>query len=367
MNKPFKFNSDDPLWAVPASVSERLQSRIKNTEYSAFIFCGIYCAIAVVILVVFGIAAFAREEVVYANVIFGFAFTTAFFYGAIWVTQYYFLAKHLITALMGALCLYLFYTGGTEGTGPVFYMAFPMVAVFLQGFATGSLYILTLAVLTAFIYAASLFGFDRELYTFVFISRIATVYAITAFLAAFYSYYKYLSERELILIYEDLEQITFADQNTGMANRNLIEKLLNTEYKRYSRYGFKFSMLLISINSYGRVSSQYGQETGDLMFRDAAKIIQAELRQPDVPALWERDTFLILLPYTAKASARLVANRICNKISEYDFFIDNKMEKAIASVGLVEVNDEGLTSNIQKLELLHYEATKQPNNSVVSE
>lgn len=49
------------------------------------------------------------------------------------------------------------------------------------------------------------------------------------------------------------------------------------------------------------------------------------------------------------------------------FFIDNKMEKAIASVGLVEVNDEGLTSNIQKLELLHYEATKQPNNSVVSE
>ncbi len=366
-NKPFKFNSDESLWAVPASVSDRLQSRINNTEYAAFVFCGVYCAIAIVLLVIFGIAALAREEVVYANVIFGFAFTTAFSYSVIWYTNYFFLAKHLISALMGALCIYLFYTGGTEGTGPVFYMAFPMVAVFLQSFTIGSVYILGLAALTIFIYASSFLGFDRELYDFVFISRIATVYVITAFLAAFYSYYKYLSERELTLIYEDLEQIIFADLNTGIANRNLIEKLLSTEYKRYSRYGFKFSMLLISINSYGRVHSHYGQEAGELMFKDAAEIIQSELREPDIPALWEREMFLILLPYTARESARLVANRICNKISEHEFFIGSKAEKAIASVGLVEVDEEGLTNNIQKLELLHYEATKQPNNSVVSE
>ncbi len=367
MNKPFKSNLDDPLWAVPASVSDRLQTRIKNTEYSAFLFCGIYCLVAVVISIFFGIAALAREEVVYANAIFGFAFTTAFFYGAIWVTHYYFLAKHLIAALMAALCIYLLYTGGTEGTGPVFYMAFPMVAVFLQGFVVGSMYILILAAISLFIYASSLWGFDRELYSFVFISRVATVYIITSFLATFYSYYKYLSERELMLIYEDLEQITFADQNTGIANRNLIEKLLNTEYKRYSRYGFKFSMLLISINSYARVNSQYGQDAVDLMFKDVAEIIQSELREPDILSLWEREMFLVLLPYTAKESARLVANRICNKISEHNFFVGTKMEKAIASVGVVEVSEEGLTKNIQQLELLHYKATKQPNSSVVSE
>lgn len=183
MNKPFKSNPDDPLWAVPVSVSERLQSRIKNTEYAGFVFCGIYCVIAVLILIIFGFAALAREEVVYANVIFSFAFTTAFIYGVIWVTHYYFLAKHLIAALMGALCIYLFYTGGTEGAGPVFYMAFPMVAVFLQGFVIGSIYILTLAAITLLIYAASLLGFDRELYSFAFISRIATVYVITSFLS----------------------------------------------------------------------------------------------------------------------------------------------------------------------------------------
>ena len=89
------------------------------------------------------------------------------------------------------------------------------------------------------------------------------------------------------------------------------------------------------------------------MLKDVTKIIQSELREPDVPALWEREMILILLPYTAKESARLVANRICNKISDHEFFIGSKMEKAIASIEIVEVNEEGLTSNIQKLELLH--------------
>jgi diguanylate cyclase (GGDEF)-like protein len=366
LNRPFKFNSDEPLWAVPESVSARLQSRLKNTEYAAFVFCGVYCAVAVFFLCIFGFAALGRGEEVYAFVIFSFAAATAVLYGAIWITHYYFLAKHLITALMGTLCIYLFYTGGTEGSGPVFYMAYPMVAVFLQGFMSGSIYILVLSVLTLFIYLTSFLGFDREIYDFVFISRIATVYIITSFLALFYSYYKYLSERELMFIYEDLEQLTFADQSTGIANRNLIEKLLNTEYKRFKRYGFKFSMMLLSINSYARVSNQYGQEAGELMFKDVAAIIQEELREPDIPALWERDIFIILLPNTAKESAQLVANRICSRISEHDFFIGSKTERAVASVGLTEASEDDLSSIIQKLELLHYEATRQPNNSVIA-
>ncbi|MGA1742635.1 MAG: hypothetical protein ACO4AC_10850, partial [Pseudohongiellaceae bacterium] len=81
------------------------------------------------------------------------------------------------------------------------------------------IYIALLIVLTLFIYLSGFLNFDPSQYDFVFITRIATVFAITSFLAIFYSYFKYLSERELLLIYEDLEQVTFADQKTGIANR----------------------------------------------------------------------------------------------------------------------------------------------------
>ena len=85
MNKTFKSEFDEPLWTVPVSVSERLKSRQKNSEYTAFIFCGVYCAVAVIFLLIFGVAALLREEPVYANVIFGFATTTTVSYVAIWL------------------------------------------------------------------------------------------------------------------------------------------------------------------------------------------------------------------------------------------------------------------------------------------
>jgi GGDEF domain-containing protein len=64
---------------------------------------------------------------------------------------------------------------------------------------------------------------------------------------------------------------------------------------------------------------------------------------------------------------KLVAERICQKIADHEFFVGSKIEKAVASVGLSEVSEDNLKSIIQKLELKHYQATKQPNSSVVSE
>ncbi len=129
-----------------------------------------------------------------------------FFYGAIWVTHYYFLAKHLIAGFNGSALPLPFLHRRNRGHRAGFLYGVPDGrSLFTRLCNWEYVYILTLAVLTAFIYAASLFGFDRELYTFVFYKQDCYgFHAITAFLAAFYSYYKYLSERELILIYEDL-------------------------------------------------------------------------------------------------------------------------------------------------------------------
>jgi len=367
MNQPFSFNPDDTLWSVPSAVSDRLRARQQNTEFNAFVFCGIYSLVAIAILLIFGFAALQRQEPAFAAVIFGFAAATAISYGLIWLSKQYYLAKHLIAGLMGSLCLYLFHSGGTEGTGPVFYMAFPMVAVFLQGFFMGFVYIVLLALLTLFVYVSGFLGFDTAQYGVVFLTRIATVYLITSFLAIFYSYYKYLFERELLLIYEDLEMLTFADQNTGIANRTLMEKLLITEFKRYQRYGFKFSMMLISIDSFDKISSQYGQNAGDAVFRAVADVFQKSLRGPDVPSLWQRDQFLILLPNTGKESARLAAQRLCDHISNHQFFIDGKAEKASASIAVCEIGEKDLPQTIQGLEILLYKASRQAGNQVVVE
>lgn len=367
MSSPNNFNTDEPFWALPSSVSERLQSRQRNTAFNAFVLCGVYCAVAIFFLFIFGIAAFQREESGFATVIFSFAGVTALCYGVIWLSKQYHLASHLVALIMASLCLYLFHTGGTGGTGPVFFMAFPMVAVFLQGFFTGFIYIVLMSVITLFIYMTGFWGFDREQYEFVFLSRIATVFVITSFLALLYSYFKYLSERDLLLIYDDLEQLTFADQKTGIANRNLMQKLIMNEYKRFQRYGLKFSLMLVTLDSFNKFKSQYGQDAGDSVYRTVADVFQRVLRKPDIPSLWDREDFLILLPHTGKESARIVGERLCEQISKHQFYINNKAETATASIGIVEVSDEDIADTLQKLEMNLYKAIKQEGNQVVSE
>ncbi len=367
MTQSFRFNAEEPLWAVPSGVAERLRSRQLHTEFNAFVFCGVYSVVAVLFLLIFGVAALERQEPAFAAVIFGFAGMTVLSYGLIWLSKQYYLAKHLIAVLMASLCLYLFHTGGTQGTDPVFYMAFPMVAVFLQGFIMGSVYIAGLLVLTLLVYLTGFLDFDTTQYDFVFISRIATVFAITSFLAIFYSYFKYLSERELLLIYEDLEQVTFADRKTGIANRQLMEKLLVTEYKRYQRYGLKFSILLVTIDAFDKIRRQHGQDSGDIIFRSIAEVFQKSLRQPDIPGLWDREEFLILLPHTGMESARLVAQRLARQISEHQFYLDGVPEKATATIAIREASEEDLSTSLQKLEMLLYKASRQQGNQVISE
>ncbi|MGA1742636.1 MAG: GGDEF domain-containing protein [Pseudohongiellaceae bacterium] len=146
-----------------------------------------------------------------------------------------------------------------------------------------------------------------------------------------------------------------------------MEKLLVTEYKRYQRYGLKFSMLLVSIDGYDKIRRQHGQDSGDAIFRAVAEVFQKSLRQPDIPAQWDREEFLILLPHTGKESARLVAQRLCKQISQHQFYLDGTPEKATATIAVREATEEDLSTSLQKLEVLLYKASRQQGNQVVSE
>ncbi len=267
---------------------------------------------------------------------------------------------------MGLLCIYLFWTGGTQGTGPIYYLVFPVVAVFLNGFLAGAIYIFALSVITIIIYLSSSIGFNKEIYDVVFLIRIATVYVITSFLSVFYSYFKFISERELLFIHDDLEQLSFADLKTGLANKKIMERLLNSEFKRYKRYGAGFSLLLISVDGFAKVRSQYGQEAAEMLVKAVSEVIQLILRDTDVPSLWGREEFLVLMPQTNKIEADVVAERIRSGVAKQKNIVNGQTLDVTVSIGLIEVEDEGLSELVQKLDFYLSKAIKQSGNSVVS-
>jgi hypothetical protein len=107
-------------------------------QKTVFLLCGLYCLVAIVFLCVFGVEALQAGNDGYGHVLLGFAGMTAACYALIWLSGRYVLANHLVTLLMGLLCLYLLYTGGVANTGPLWYFVFPLLAMFLQSTRVGT-------------------------------------------------------------------------------------------------------------------------------------------------------------------------------------------------------------------------------------
>ena len=155
VNRNFDLNKE-PLWSIPQSVQERLQVGVEASDYRSFQLSGLYTLFAVVVLVVFGFYSATVGEAGNAAFLFAFAAAAGISYAVIWLVGCLWLAKHVISTLMALLCLYLFYSGGLQNTGPLFYFIFPSIAMFLHGRLRGFVWIIVLMVLTILMWLKSL-------------------------------------------------------------------------------------------------------------------------------------------------------------------------------------------------------------------
>jgi len=236
---------------------------------------------------------------------------------------------------MASLCLFLFHSGGTENTGPIYYFVFPIVAVFLQGIRAGSISVAGLLLVSVVILETGLFGFDTQRYTFVFITRIFTVYVIISILSFLFAWFRERAERELLLSQEDLESITHADLLTGLANRQFMERLIRIEFQRFKRYGSPFCLMAVKVDTFARIRSRYGTEYGNALLAMVAQVLMKTLRAVDIPARWDDDVLLIMLPHATLDSASLMAQRLRSVIRTQRFSVGAVMLK----IGISQVED----------------------------
>ncbi|MES2605783.1 MAG: GGDEF domain-containing protein [Pseudomonadota bacterium] len=328
--------SKEPLWAIPVPIQERLQASLKDREHTHFLLCGLYSAVAIIFLMLFGMAALYRGDVGFGLIIFAFALTTFAVYTIAWYTHRYSFTKHFLTLLMGTLCLYLFYTGGTANTGPLYYFVFPLVAMFLQGSTAGVFSVVTLMVLT-WVLEAGTFGFDTDRYTTTFVVRITAIYTMMCMLAYFFEYFRVKAERELMVSIDDLNQLTFGDLSTSLANRRLMEKLLVAELGRAQRYPTDCCLMFIEADYLKVQTARYGSRFSLATREILAQLLRKHLRSQDIPGCWDEARFLVLLPETALEGAEVLANRLLTECAQQSFVLQGVPLKFTISVGVAKL------------------------------
>jgi two-component system cell cycle response regulator len=115
---------------------------------------------------------------------------------------------------------------------------------------------------------------------------------------------------QMAALYEDARRLATTDMLTGLLNRRAFLDAIERERARSDRHAFPLSLLLLDIDHFKRVNDGRGHAAGDAVLRGVARILASVARKSDFVARWGGEEFVLALPQTSEAGARVAAERV---------------------------------------------------------
>src|SRR6201993_3524202 len=111
-------------------------------------------------------------------------------------------------------------------------------------------------------------------------------------------------------VFQKLQQQSITDGLTGIKTRRFVWEALSAEWKRASRSGRPFSVVLIDLDKFKEVNDTMGHFEGDLVLARVGRLLEQKSRQSNVVARYGGDEFVILMPETGGEQAHVLAERL---------------------------------------------------------
>lgn len=97
---------------------------------------------------------------------------------------------------------------------------------------------------------------------------------------------------------------------TGAVNARYFNELLQMEINRIRRYPHPITLVYVDVDNFKLVNDLFGHRIGDEVLRCIASELKSQLRSTDTVARMGGDEFVMLLPSTRQAEARLVVSKL---------------------------------------------------------
>ena len=108
-----------------------------------------------------------------------------------------------------------------------------------------------------------------------------------------------------------LEELSFVDGLTEIANRRQFEQILDLEWRRAVRSGSPLSVILADIDNFKKFNDTNGHQIGDRCLRDVATLLDSIVqRAGDQVARYGGEEFAAILPETDAEGAASIAERM---------------------------------------------------------
>jgi diguanylate cyclase (GGDEF)-like protein/PAS domain S-box-containing protein len=145
---------------------------------------------------------------------------------------------------------------------------------------------------------------------------------------------------ELRRLQQSLKDLALRDPLTGLANRRLLEELLDTDLARTQRNGVPLAAAYLDLDDFKIVNDSHGHDAGDVVLCEMARRMLAVVRGADIVARLGGDEFVIVYEPKDPSSDNLV-RRLEEVLSEPICVRTGIFVTCLASIGVADTSTTG--------------------------
>ena len=239
--------------------------------------------------------------------------------------------------LVGAFVLCLVFQGGYNNTALYWVFPFPAILFGLLGVRLALMCnTMLLVVLAVMLYTPDLI---LAQYKEAESSRFLASLVIVIIVCWINDHYRERSHKALDRLQQSKDQQANTDPLTGLANRRFIDSSLVPNFQQNPEQFLPVSLIICDIDHFKRLNDRFGHDVGDEVLQAIAKLFLRNIRQHDYACRTGGEEFLLILPSTQLAEARVVAEKIRQRIEQQAMVTANSDFRITASFGVAQCDD----------------------------
>ncbi len=168
----------------------------------------------------------------------------------------------------------------------------------------------------------------------------------------------------------DFEQqylLATTDGLTELYNHRYFQEQMKMIVEQSKRYELPFSLIIVDIDYFKKFNDTFGHQAGDAVLRQVAQLLKQSVRATDIVCRYGGEEMSIILPNTAKEISFSTAQKICKRVAEKRFRLNNYQESNVTiSLGVASFPEDGLTPSeiIDIADKRMYQSKKNGRNQV---
>lgn len=169
---------------------------------------------------------------------------------------------------------------------------------------------------------------------------------------------------ELLRAREQMRHYAEHDDLTGLWNHRIIIERLRGEVDRSRREGVPLSLILVDLDHFKHINDTFGHPSGDLTLKEISAVFQRSVRSYDWVGRYGGEEFLLILPGSNLASARIRAEHLRLAVQVALIPSDNANIKVTASFGVASGFPSDYESLLHAADMALYRAKDNGRNCV---